>query len=198
MHSWNAGEGAQTSSRVVTGEFRLAAEPILAMTDLPAPDADVTTTLSQRPTITAPLAAGIEVELNVPSSAMNVPASDAREATGVPAMVMWFRPQTTSVWVEPLIAEWFSTVAAGQAAPGVPVATRTSVISNAKALIVSPGASAGAGLSELALSRLLLADTVTFQVPVRSADPAAVLARSWNEVLTLPGGMSSPEPLSLR
>ena len=111
-------------------------------------------------------------------------------------MRLW--PQIRIVWVLPVIAEWFSAVAAGQAVPAVPVPTIASVIWNEKAMIVRPTPSAGAGLRVLGLSKLLLAETLTMNVPVRSVLPAAVVARRTKSSLAVPGWMSSAVPDSLR
>ena len=126
-HTWKASDAPHTSSKVVIGEVRFAPEPTVATIDLPAPDVLVISVSVQVPMTFTALSAGIEAEVNVPSSAMNVPASEDRVAAGVPATDIRLRPQTRIVRVLPVLAEWFESVGAGQGSPALPVATTTSV-----------------------------------------------------------------------
>ncbi len=110
----------QVSSRVVSGDVRLVAEPTLVTMDLPGPEVPVIVTPVQLPRTTLEaLLAGIEPEEKVPLDPMNDLERDARAATGVKARLARFLRQIAMTWpVAPVPAPWLPGVAVGQGLPG--------------------------------------------------------------------------------
>ena len=183
------------SSRVVSGDVRLVAEPTLVTMDLPGPEVPVIVTPVQLPRTTLEaLLGGIEPEEKVPLDPMNDPARDARAATGVKARLARFLPQIAMTWpVAPVPVPWFAGVAVGQVLPGAGGRYRRSRRRGRKeyAAIVRPGGSDAALLTLLGLSNWFELLTVTDHVPVMSCEPGTTLAVTWKAALDLWPAMSS-------